>query len=202
MPRRRSRGSWTPRIIGIAVVLAAAAVAASVVLLSPAARPARPPRPLPGRVQSVQTAGLVSGGPPAAGKVPAAQQLLASSSGLAFSPVPAAELAAGNPQWTGNLMAGGTWIFIYARNGRCLASAGTRRAPSLALRRCDLGASQRWRAIGGEQVAGYVYYQFASLASGRCITVGPDDTAGRAAGLAACARGRPWTQLLALWWTS
>ena len=183
-------------------MLAAAAAAASVALLSPAAPPARHLRALPRRVQSVQTAGLVSAGPPAAGKLPAAQQLVASSSGLDFAPVPAAELAAGNPQWTGDLMAGGTWIFIYAPDGRCLASAGTRRAPSLALRRCDLGASQRWRVTGGQQVAGYIYYQFASLASGRCITVGTAGTGRRAAGLAACAPGRPWTQLLALWWTS
>src|SRR5579875_2198802 len=92
VPRRRPRDSWTPRIIGIAVVLAAAAVAAAVAALSAAAAPPRHPRALPGRVQSVQTAGLVSSGLPAAGGPGPAEQLQASANGLSFAPVPPAEL--------------------------------------------------------------------------------------------------------------
>ena len=207
--RRRTRGSWTPRIIGISavVLLAAGAAVAALVAGAPVGGhgPARS-----ARVVSVQTAGLVNPGPPGATDAP--EMLLSSPAGLAFGPVPRRQLTSGNPQWTADAMAGGSYIFIYAPDGRCLAAARS----NLVLRRCDLRRSQRWRGVhGGVRTEGHYFRQFSNLAVGGCIAAGgalpaagPGD---RAAALAPCAPGgsagpggaaRTWRQLLGLWWSS
>ncbi|MGO9081163.1 MAG: RICIN domain-containing protein [Streptosporangiaceae bacterium] len=206
VPRRRARGSWTPRIIGIVLVLAAAAAAAAAILLASPGRAAGHANRLSAKVRSVQASGLVDPGPPG-GSTDAPQALQATAAGLVFAPVPRSQLAAGSPQWTADLMADGTYIFIYAPDGQCLSAAGAGRRPAvLTLRRCDLGDGQRWRQRGsGARAGGHIYYQFAGRASGLCITAGgpePGAAGARAAGLAACTGSGPWEQQIAFWWTS
>jgi hypothetical protein len=193
--RRRTRGSWTPRIVGLSLVVLLAAGGAAAALI---ARTHAPPagRALPTRVRASQPAGLVNPGPP--GRA-APQMLLASAAGLVFRPVPRRERAAGNPQWTADTMVGGGYIFIYAPNGQCLAAESR----ALVLRRCDLRRNQRWRGVGGSAPAdGHRYAQLRNLAVGRCIAAGAAGPGGRLATLAPCARAGPWRQLISLWWTS
>jgi hypothetical protein len=202
---RRARGSWTPRIIGIAavIVLAAGAVIAS--LASAGSGATRHVAGLPSAVRSVETAGLVSPGP---GTPAPPQMLVPAAAGLAFSPVPASQLTAGNPQWTVDQMTGGTYIFIYAPTGQCLASLRASGSPRVALRRCDLsGLTQRWRRVNpAVQQDGRYYGQYASLSSGRCITAAATAATAppgsRPATLTPCDRAQPWRQLLSFWWAA
>jgi hypothetical protein len=126
---RRARGSWLPRLVGIAIVVLLAGGGVLAYLLA-----AKPPAPvhvarLPTRVLSVQTVGLVVPGPPAAGGNNALEMLLDSRAGLAFAPVPPSSLVTGDPEWTADQMAGGTYIFIYIPSGQCLGSAAGRHLP-------------------------------------------------------------------------
>lgn len=199
---RRTRGSWTPRIIGISAVVVVAVLAAVAYLVASPARAARHSGQLTSRVQSFQTVGLV-------GQVPAghgtAQRLLrVSAAGPAFGPMPPASLPQGDPQWTADTMVGGTYVFIYAPSGQCLAVTSGQQ-PALALQRCDLGAGQRWqRAGGGVQADGHQYAQYRNVASGQCLTTGGPLSGGArdAAGLAVCARAAPARQLVSFWWSA
>jgi hypothetical protein len=201
---RRTRGSWTPRIIGIVVaaVLAAGAVA---VYLSTASQPAsQAVQRLADKVRTVQTVGLIDQGPPS-GASAGPRLLRVSSRGLEFSPLTPSERAAGNPQWTADHMANGGYIFIYVPDGRCLTSAGTPARALLRLRHCDLGADQRWAAVRGSvRAGGHVFAQYRSLSSGRCLAAGGAATgqADLPAELARCAPARPWQQLVSFWWAA
>jgi len=156
---------------------------------------------LPNRVASFQTVGLIAEQPDASGSI---VELLSSEHGTAFSPVPAAEQVQGDPEWTADLMVGGTYIFIYLPSSQCLASGGTGAHPVLALRHCDLGAQQRWRRLGtGVLAGGHDFYEFANDASGDCITqIAAAPGQQQTGGLAACDRSQPADELLAFWWTS
>jgi len=101
-------------------------------------------------------------------------------------------------------MTGGGYIFIYLPTSECLTSAGPRARPQLTVQRCDLSRQQRWQRIGtGVLASGHDFYQFANMASGSCITEGSGSAAtGYGAGLAACDRSRPASQLIAFWWTA
>jgi hypothetical protein len=195
-----------PRLTGISVVVLLAAGGVTAYLLA-----SRPPvtahkAPLPTKVLALQTVGLVVSGPSATSSGTAVpQMLLDSPAGLAFGPVPQSILVTGNPEWTADQMAGGTYIFIYIPSGRCLGSAASRPAPELALQRCNLGPGQRWRpehpAIA---VAGRSYQKFSNLSTGTCMSAG---TARPAAGpaddaaeLAPCSAVPPWRQLVSFWW--
>jgi hypothetical protein len=198
---RRARGSWLPRLAGMGLV--AVLAAGGVIGYLAAARSAgHRPRPLPTKVMGGQTVGLVAAGPPGSGAA-GPQSLLASRAGLAFSPVPPSQLVTGLPQWTANQMAGATYIFIYEPSDRCLTAAARSR---LALQPCNTGASsQRWRPVhAAVTAAGHTYRQFASLSSGRCISVGaPRPATGSGedtAGLAACTGHGSWRQLISFWW--
>jgi Ricin-type beta-trefoil lectin domain-like len=197
---RRTRGSWTPRIIGIGAVVLVAIFGAIVYLVASPARASRHPEQLSTRVQSFQTVGLVGQIP--AGHSTALRLLGISNTSLAFGPMPPTSLPQGDPQWTADTMVGGTYVFIYAPSGKCLAATG--QGATLSLQRCDLGAGQRWqRASGGVQSGGHEYDQYRNLASGQCLATGSTRRGGRAAaGLAVCARQVPARQLVSFWWSA
>ena len=96
-------------------------------------------------------------------------------------------------------MAGGSYIFIYLPNSECLGSAGNQ----LTLQRCNLGSRQRWRRRGnGVSEDGHVFYQYANIEDGKCISrAGSSGGGNYSAGLAACGSD-PASQLLAFWWTA
>ncbi|MGO8887739.1 MAG: RICIN domain-containing protein [Streptosporangiaceae bacterium] len=178
-----------------------AAIAAVVASRPPAHRH---DRALPAKLLTVQTTGLVNSGAPGATTRPL--MLLDSAGGLSFALIPAAELAAGDPQWTADLLAGGTYIFIYAPTGQCLDAAGSPDAPVPAARRCDLGRSQRWEADDAGIQGGHYDDRFRNLASGRCLSAGESSPAAAhgaaTAVLAPCAATEQEAQLISFWWTS
>jgi hypothetical protein len=156
--RSRVRGSWAARLTGAGFAILLAAVGAAVYLLVGGAHADNDSSDLPTRVLATQAIGLASS--PSAADVDA---LAAASSGLAFS---GSESAGTN--WTADQMAGGTYIFIYLQNGRCL---GPSRAASVSLQRCSLQAGQRWvrqHSVVGSN--GLEYWQLRNLSDGRCLT--------------------------------
>ena len=120
----------------------------------------------------------------------------------AFSALGQAQAAqGGTPQWTADLMAGGSYIFIYLPTGQCLSAVGTAGEARLTLRHCDLDASQRWRRTQLAVAArAHDFYQYANLRDGSCVTqtgMLPGQVFG--ASLAACASSQPADQLIAFW---
>jgi hypothetical protein len=98
-------------------------------------------------------------------------------------------------------MVGNNYIFIYLASGDCLSAVGTGRSPRLALRHCDLRASQRWRRAGRAVLSrGHDFYQYANLSDGSCLAEAaalPGLAWG--AGLSACAPTPPANELIAFW---
>jgi hypothetical protein len=155
---------------------------------------AKPVAPLSARVANVQTVGLATPGP--AGP-PAAELLVASPHGLAFSAAKPGDLPASYPEWTADQMVGGSYIFIYIATGQCLSAAPGQAA---ALERCDLSERQRWnRAYYSTDAAGQDLWQLRNGADGRCLTVGAPAAAGSGAQLERCGTGGSWRQLIAFW---
>lgn len=192
---RRSRGSWTPRIAGIALVLLAAATVASVLALTQGtARARRQPTPaaaapLPRNVVSGLTVELVNPGPPPRpASRPVPELLQESATGLAFT---ATGGQAAGQEWTADQMGGGTYIFIYVPAGQCLTaltaqgtgSASTGAASTaaasaavtgtgVALAGCNLGLGQRWRhQYLGTDAGGQPGWRLRSAADGLCLTL-------------------------------
>lgn len=202
--RPRTRGSRLPRLagLGVIVVLAAGGAAIYVAGFHPAAE--KRPAPLPTRVASTETVGLVAEPAAAGGPAGAIMQLLTPQQRPAFSPVGISQQQQGQPEWIADVMTDGGYIFIYLPTSQCLASAGPRARPRLTAERCNLGSAQRWRRLGtGVLVDRHDFYQFANTSSGKCITQGSGSAAqGVTAGLAACDPARPASQLLAFWWTA
>jgi hypothetical protein len=199
----RASGSWLPRLTGLAVVvlLAAAAVTAYLVAFHPAGKRRTPP--LPTRVVSYQTVGLVVANTQS-GTTDQLLQLMGEHGAVRFSPVAQAQQAEGSPEWTADLMAGGTYIFIYLPTGQCLSAVGSAREPKLALRHCDLGGTQRWRRTQtAVLVQAHDFYQYANLGDGSCVTQAgalPEQIFG--ASLSACSSPQAADQLVAFWWSS
>ncbi|MBO0825350.1 MAG: hypothetical protein J2P27_16095 [Actinobacteria bacterium] len=198
----RARGSRLPRLTGILVVLALAAGGA-VYLVSKHQSGQHTPAPLPTKVVSEQQVGLVAQatGPGSNGQL---LQLTGPVGGPEFSPVPAAEVQSGTGQWTANLMADDTYIFVFVPTGNCLTAVGTTVQPELTLRRCSLQANQRWQRTGPAVVTqGHQFFQYASLSSHSCLTetgVLPGPVFG--AGVSACLSSAATSQLIAFWWAS
>jgi hypothetical protein len=188
--------------VSVVVLLAAGGVAAYLVELHPSA--ARPAAPLPNRVVSYQTVGLIaqSGQPASSGSN--LLQLLGPEGALQFSPVQRAQQQVGSPQWTADLMAGNTYIFIFLPTGDCLAATRSHGQPKLSLGHCDLKAAQRWRRTKAAVVSqGHDFYQYSNLGNGDCLTqTGQQSVQVFGAALAACSPSAPADQLIAFWWSS
>jgi hypothetical protein len=201
--RPRTRGSWLPRLagLGVIVVLAVGGATAYIVEFHPlqAARPA----PLPSRVASTQTVGLIAEPALRSGSGGALIQLLSPERSPVFAPVGISQQQDGQPQWIADLMTGGGYIFIYLPTSQCLTSAGPGGRARLTVQRCDLSPRQRWRQLGaGVDQGGHSFYQYANLASGKCIAQLSAASQGGKAGLTACDSAQPASQLLAFWWTA
>lgn len=201
--RSRSRGPWLGRLAAV-VILAVLAVGGAAGYMTVAAHhhAARKTAGLPARVVSAQNVGLAAHGTGggAAGQL---VQLLGQSGVPQFTPVPQAEQQAGTAQWTADLMAGNAYIFIFVPDGLCLTETGTPGRLALSLQHCNLQASQRWRRAGPPQESlGHDFYQYASLASGACVTdTGALRGSAQGAGVTPCASADP-AQLIAFWWQS
>jgi hypothetical protein len=158
--RSRVRGSWAARLTGAGFAILIAAVGAAVYLLVGGAHADNSASVLPTRVVATQAIGLAYSPASASSSV---SSLVAASSGLDFG---------GNGSAGANLtadqMAGGTYIFIYLQDGRCIGPA---RAASVSLQHCSLQADQRWvrqhSVVGGN---GLEYWQLRNLGDGRCLT--------------------------------
>lgn len=198
------RESWLPRLAGIGIVLllAAGGMAGYLVAVHPAA--ARTTPPLSRKVMSHQTVGLIvqnsqPGSPP--GQL---LQLSGRHRSPEFLTVSPAEVTDGAPDWTADLMAGNSFIFIFVPSGECLTAVGPAIEATLAMRHCDLAAAQRWRrTTAAIKVDGHDFYQYASLANGSCLTqngVIPGPVYGAA--LMPCSAARPKDQLVAFFWSS
>jgi hypothetical protein len=188
--------------VGVVVLLAAAAVTAYLVAFHPAAT--HHAAPLPTRVVTYQTVGLVVAESASGGSTGQLLQLEGSHGTPAFSPLGQAQQAQGAPQWTADLMAGDSFIFIYLPTGQCLSAAGSGSKPKLALRHCDLDAGQRWRRLQRAVLTqAHDFYQYANLGDRFCLTQqgglpGPIFSAT----LAACSSAGPANQLIAFWWSA
>lgn len=199
----RARGSWLPRLagIGVIVVLAAGAVTGYLVVVHPGT--ARPVPPLSSKVVAYQTVGLVAqdAQPGSAGQL---LQLLGPASDPKFGRISTAELGGGSGQWTADLMVGNNYIFIYLATGECLSAVGPSSHPRVALRHCDLRASQRWRRVNPAVLAqGHDFYQYANLGDGSCLSeAGGLPGSVWSASLSACSSSAPADQLIAFWWAT
>jgi hypothetical protein len=201
----RSRGSWLPRLAGISVVvlLAAGGVTGYLAEMHPGATRRAPP--LPTRVLSYQTVGLIAQDAQPGASDRQLLELLGPQGTPQFSPLAQAQEQVGSPQWTADLMAGNSYIFIFLPTGDCLAATGLASKPRLALQHCDLAARQRWRRTRQAVVLsqGHDFYQYANLGDTACLTQTgalPGQVYG--ATLAACSASAPTDQLLAFWWSS
>lgn len=185
------------------VVLAAGGATAYLVAFQPS-QPKRP-TPLPSRVTSTLTVGLVaqSASGSGSGSTQTLVQLLSPHQEPTFTPVGLSQQQ-GQPQWIADVMTGGTYIFIYLPTSQCLTAAGPAAHPKLIVQHCDLSSRQRWTRVGNGVLAdAHDFYQFSNLAAGKCITAGTGSAAlGLPATLAPCDPANPASQLIAFWWTS
>jgi hypothetical protein len=201
---RRARGSWTPRIAGIGAAVLVACGAAVIYAIASPAGAARHAEQLSSRVSTVQTVGIIGQAGGTVGTASAMRMLRAQGGTLLFTPVPASVQPQGDPQWTVDTMADGTFIFIYAPTGSCLGAAGGPGPGRLVLRRCDLGPEQRWHQAGGTLEAGsHQYAAYRNLSNGRCLATAPgtggSDVPARPT-LEACATAAPARQLISFFW--
>jgi hypothetical protein len=209
---RRARGSWIPRLAGVAVV-AAVAIGGLAAYLVTAHQPQAHRGTQPGhrrtvlssRVIKAEAAGIIDFGPANDGDPFTTSRedhplmLRPTSSGLEFVIVPHAEIKAGVPTWTVDQMAGGSDIFIYSATGECLTAVpGT--AGRLRLAHCDLGPSQRWQPQDSQVALGQAYARYANAQTGRCLTA-PSGHPGPAT-LQGCKSPIPKSQQIAFWWNA
>ncbi len=200
---QRAAGSRLARLggVGVALLLASAAVAIYLVAQRPAAR--HEPS-LPTRVLSFQTVGMVAQAAQPGSAAGQLLQLLGPQGDPQFRPLGPAQEQGGSPEWTADLMAGGSYIFIYLPTGHCLAATGSPARPKLTLEHCDLSATQRWRRTKAPvQVQGHDFYQYANAGDARCLTeTGELPGSSYGAALQGCSPGSPADQLIGFWWAS
>jgi hypothetical protein len=203
----RAKGSWTPRLAGVAVVVVVAGGALAFYLGTAHGKqaPVVAHNPRPGvavKVVSVQTVGLVDFGPyddkdawqNDADDHPLA--LLLKGTAVDFVRVPTSEINSGTPEWTADQTSDGGDIFIYVPTGQCLTATA---AGTLRLAHCDLGDSQRWRPLHSEVVLGEPIAQYANVATSTCLTAGRGPGKAR---LISCGPARTKSQEIAFWWSA
>jgi len=215
-PPHRTKGSWTPRLAGIGVIVVLAGGVLAVYLgtahgqgpVAPGHHRSSPPT---SKVASVQTVGLVDFGVYDDGDGESWQNdaddhpmmLLKKGSAISFVAISAAEIVSGTPEWTADQLTDGGDIFIYVPTGQCLTAASN---GSLSLTHCDLSTDQRWRTASSEVVMTEPITQYANVSTGRCLT------APRSPGpalMTACAssQSKPHSkqfksQEIAYWWSA
>ncbi len=205
---RRTRGSLAPRLIGIGAVAVIAAGALALAYARSARHAAPPHGPgarhpraaLSAKVARQQPVGLIDFGPyddsDAWQDDPDDHPLMLvpGGRGMMFAGIPPSELNSGVPQWTADVMADGTDVFVYTPTGQCLTAIGS----GLGLRRCAPVLGQRWRPVHPAIAWGQAFSAFASAANGHCLTAprrpGP-------ARLARCGPARTRSQEIAFWWS-
>jgi hypothetical protein len=159
--RSRMRGSWAARLTGAGLAIVLAGAGAAAYLIVGGNHASGDASELPTKVLGTQAVGLVNPGPGASGANP--EMLTAARAGLSFT-----NTGQVGANWTADQMAGGTYIFIYLPNGKCLGSSP---GPGVALEQCDLLAGQRWTPQHGVTLAnGEDYSQLRNLSDGRCLT--------------------------------
>lgn len=207
----RTKGSWTPRLAGLGVIVVLAGAVLTVYLASAHRQapgghgPAAHHSPLAAKVASVETVGLIDFGPYDDDDAwqndtdDHPMMLLASGASVEFTRVPASEIASGTPEWTVNQMNAGGDIFIYVPTNQCLTAAGS---TGLSLSHCDLALDQRWHPLNSDVLLTEPIMQYSNVQTGGCLT------AGRGPGpatLTTCARPgskRFKRQEIALWWSA
>jgi hypothetical protein len=209
MPRQRHapsarRASWLPRLAGIGIVLllAGGGVTGYLVALHPAA--ARTSPPLSSKVTSRQAVGLVVKDSLPGSRAGQLLQLAGQQGNPEFLPVSRAQAEEGSAEWTADLMAGNSYIFIFVSTGDCLTAVGPAISAKLTLSHCDLAATQRWRrTTAAIKIDGHDFYQYSSLAYGRCVTQSSVAAGSEfSATMAPCSASSPEDQLVAFWWSS
>lgn len=206
----RTKGSWTPRLAGIGVIVVLAGGVLAVYLgtahgQAPSTPRHHKPPPLTSKVASVQTVGLVEFGVYDDGdawqndREDHPMMLLKQGGTIGFVPIPRAQIASGTPEWTADQLTSGGDIFIYVPTGQCLTAASIGR---LSLTRCDLATDQRWRELNSEVILTEPIGQYANVSTGRCLTAplspGP-------AMMTSCAdpHTKPFkSQEIAFWWSA
>jgi hypothetical protein len=199
----RTRGSWSLRIAGTALVVLAAAAATSVLLLAHSKVEARKDTPpsLSDKVVTALTVGLVNPGPTTAlNPAPGRRMMQVSGGLLSFKTVINTAQAAALQQWTSNKMGDGTYILIYAPSGLCL-TASPQALSLVTLSKCTLGVSQRWRhQFLGLISGGRYYWRLRSVLNERCLADSDTPLRGKAeefgAGLQPCSAKKPREQII------
>jgi hypothetical protein len=179
-PSHRTKGSWTPRLAGIGVIVVLVGGVLAVYLGTahgdgPGAPGHHRTPPLTSKVVSVQTVGLVEFGVYDDGDGDTWQNdtenhpmmLLTTGGTISFVPIPKAKIVSGSPEWTADQLTDGGDIFIYVPTGQCLTAAPSGK---LLLAHCDLATDQRWRTASSEVVLTEPIAQYANVSTGRCLT--------------------------------
>jgi hypothetical protein len=221
-PPHRAKGSWTPRLAGVAVVVVVAGGALAIYL--GAAQGHQPIKAkhhrssLSVKVVSGQTVGLIDFGPYDDGDAWQGDSddhplmLSEKNSVVDFVRIPRSEINSSTPEWTADQMSSGGVVFIYVPANQCLTAVlpGQGNAPgtsatggdSVKLTRCGNGPAQRWRPVHARVVLGEAVAQYANVAAGGCLTArrspGP-------AMLTPCARigtKHAKNQEIAFWWSA
>lgn len=206
-PSHRAKGSWTPRLAGVAVVVVLAGGVLGIYLAT-SGQQSPPPTSKPShhpahalKVVKAQTIGVIDFGPadngdPSTNPSTHALMLLPEDHKIDFVAIPRAVLTSGKAVWTANQMSDNSEIFIYVPSGKCLAGTPAGR---LMLAHCDLSPDQRWEPLNQVIVQGQTIAQYKNADTAACLT------APQQPGLAtteACGPSRTKNQEIAFWWSA
>jgi hypothetical protein len=208
-PPHRVKGSWTPRLAGVVVVVVVVGGSLAVYLGTAKSKQALSIRHhhhssgLSVKVASAQTVGLIDFGPYDDGDAWQSDSdydhpmmLIQRGATLDFVRVPESEVNSGTPEWTADQMTDGGEIFIYVPSDKCLTST---QAGQIQLTHCDLGMAQRWRPVHSQVVLSEPIAQYANVATGGCLTAGREQGQAK---LTPCGLPHTRNQEIAFWWSA